>query len=119
MESKQGWTTEQVNDLIVHESGIHYHYTHVYRLLYKWGFKQKVPRKVHVNTASKEEKIQFKKRAKMVLDNLPKEFTAVSIEESFFFDSIVRKVWIFQNTRPVVRITGSHQHSSLFWCYQS
>jgi len=33
MESKQGWTTEQVNDLIVHESGIHYHYTHVYRLL--------------------------------------------------------------------------------------
>ena len=61
MESKQGWTTEQVNDLIVHESGIHYHYTHVYRLLYKWGFKQKVPRKVHVNTASKEEKIQFKK----------------------------------------------------------
>ena len=61
MESKQGWTTEQVNDLIVHESGIHYHYTHVYRLLYKWGFKQKVPRKVHVNTASKEEKEEFKK----------------------------------------------------------
>jgi len=51
----------------------------------------------------------------MVLDNLSKEFTAVSIDESFFFfDSIVRKVWIFQNTRPVVRITGSHQHSSLF-----
>ncbi|MGC2426527.1 MAG: helix-turn-helix domain-containing protein, partial [Nitrososphaeraceae archaeon] len=41
MESRQGgWTTKQVNDLIVNESGIHYHYTHVYRLLYKWGFKQ-------------------------------------------------------------------------------
>jgi hypothetical protein len=26
-----------------------------------WGFKQKVPRKVHVNTASKEEKEDFKK----------------------------------------------------------
>ena len=39
-ESRQGWTTKQVNDLIVNESGIHYHYTHVYRLLYKWGFKQ-------------------------------------------------------------------------------
>jgi transposase len=64
MESKQGWTTKQVNDLIVRESGIHYHYTHVYRLLYKWGFKQKVPRKVHVNTASKEEKNQFKKEQK-------------------------------------------------------
>jgi transposase len=55
------WSTEQVNDMIVEESGIQYHYTHVYRLLHKWGFKQKVPRKVHVNTASEEEKEQFKK----------------------------------------------------------
>lgn len=60
-ESKQGWSTKQVNDMIVKESGIKYHYTHVYRLLHKWGFKQKVPRKVHVNTASEEEKGQFKK----------------------------------------------------------
>ena len=61
-ESRQGgWTTKQVNDLIINESGIHYHYTHVNRLLYKWGFKQKLPRKVHVNTASKEEKEEFKK----------------------------------------------------------
>jgi putative transposase len=29
--------------------------------MHKWGFKQKVPRKVHVNTASKEEKERFKK----------------------------------------------------------
>lgn len=51
----------------------------------------------------------------MVLDNLPKGFTAVSMDESFFFfDSIIRKVWIFRSTRPVVRITGSHQHSCLF-----
>ena len=51
----------------------------------------------------------------MVLDNLPKGFTAVSLDESFFFfDSLVRKVWIFKNTRPVVRITGSHQQSCLF-----
>jgi transposase len=61
-ESKQGgWTTKQVNDLIVKESGIRHHYTHVYRLLHKWGFKQKVPRRVHVNTASNEEKEEFKK----------------------------------------------------------
>ena len=59
--SKQGWTTKQVNELIVKTSGIKYHYTHIYRLLRKWGFKQKVPRKVHVNTASKEEKEDFKK----------------------------------------------------------
>ena len=41
--------------------GIRYQYTHIYRLMYKWGFKQKVPRKTHVNTASKEEKEGFKK----------------------------------------------------------
>jgi hypothetical protein len=29
--------------------------------MHKWGFKQKVPRKVHVKTASKEEKERFKK----------------------------------------------------------
>jgi transposase len=60
-ESKQGWATKQVSDLIVRESGIHHHYTHVYRLLHKWGFKQKVPRRVHVNSASYEEKKNSKK----------------------------------------------------------
>ena len=60
--SKQGWTTKQVKDLIIRKSGIKYHFTHIYRLMYKWGFKQKVPRKVHVNTASNEEKERFKKQ---------------------------------------------------------
>ncbi len=60
--SKQGWTTKQVEELIIMKSGIKYHYTHIYRILRKWGFKQKVPRKVHVNTASPEEKEDFKKR---------------------------------------------------------
>ena len=61
--SKQGWTTKQVEELIIKKSGIKYHYTHIYRILRKWGFKQKVPRKVHVNTtASNEEKNDFKKR---------------------------------------------------------
>ena len=60
--SKQGWTTKQVEDLIVKKSGgIRYHYTHICRLLHKWGFKQKVPKQVHVNTASREEKERFKK----------------------------------------------------------
>ena len=48
--------------MIIKKSGIKYHYIHIYRILRKWGFKQKVPRKVHVNTASKEEKEDFKKR---------------------------------------------------------
>ena len=42
-------------------------------------------------------------------------FTIVSLDESFFFyDSLVRRVWIEENKRPVVRITGSHKHSCLF-----
>lgn len=60
---KEGWTTKQVEELIVKKSGgIRYHYTHIYRILRKWGFKQKVPRKVHVNTATRKEKDDFKKR---------------------------------------------------------
>jgi len=61
-ESDHGWATKQVEELIVRKSGIKYHYTHIYRILRKWGFRQKVPRKVHANTASKEEKEAFKKR---------------------------------------------------------
>lgn len=48
----QGWTTKQVEELIIQKTGIRYHYTHIYRILRKWGFKQKVPRKVHVNMDS-------------------------------------------------------------------
>ena len=61
-ESIQGWTTKQVEQLIIKKSGIKYHYIHIYRILRKWGFKQTAPRKVHVNTASVEEKEAFKKR---------------------------------------------------------
>ena len=59
--SKHGWTTNQVRDIIFREGGVRYQYTHVYRILQKWGFKQKVPRKVHINTASGKEKEDFKK----------------------------------------------------------
>ncbi len=42
-------------------------------------------------------------------------FTVVSTDESFFFyDSLVRRVWIDEDKRPVVRVTGSHQHSCIF-----
>lgn len=61
-ESNQGWTTKQVEQMIVEKTGVKYHYTHIYHVLRKWGFRQKVPRKVHVNTATREEKEIFKKR---------------------------------------------------------
>jgi transposase len=44
-----------------------------------------------------------------------KDFTIVSLDESFFFyDSPVRRVWIDAKKRPVVRIIGSHEISCLF-----
>lgn len=61
LENNQGWTTKQVRDIIFKEGGVRYHYTHIYRILHKWGFKQKVPRKVHITTASNKEKDDFKK----------------------------------------------------------
>jgi transposase len=61
-ESNQGWTTKQVEQMIVEKTRVKYHYTHIYHVLRKWGFRQKVPRKVHVNTAIREEKEIFKKR---------------------------------------------------------
>ena len=42
-------------------------------------------------------------------------FTIVSLDESFFFyDSLVRRVWVEEKKRPIVRVTGSHKHSCLF-----
>ena len=48
-------------------------------------------------------------------DKEKKGFTIVSVDESFFFyDFIVKRVWIDEDKRPIVRVTGSHQHSCIF-----
>src|SRR3982750_3396651 len=43
-------------------------------------------------------------------------FSVVSTDESFFFyDSLVRRVWIDEKKRPIVRVTAdSHKHSCIF-----
>jgi hypothetical protein len=42
-------------------------------------------------------------------------FTVVFTDESFFFyDCLVRRVWVDKKKRPIVRVTGSHQHSRIF-----
>ena len=44
--SKQGWTTKQIQDLIVKKSGgIRYHYTHIYRLMHKWDSNRRYQEK--------------------------------------------------------------------------
>ena len=60
--NNHGWTTKQVEESIIKKSGIKYHSIHICRILRKWGFKQKAPRKAHVNAASIEGKNHFKKR---------------------------------------------------------
>ena len=50
-----------------------------------------------------------------LLKELPPGFTIVCMDESFYtYDSLVRKVWIEKGSRPVVTVTGSHQHSVLY-----
>ncbi len=61
-ESNHGWTTKQVDEMIIEESGVKYNHNYIYSILCRWGFRQKAPRKVHVNTtASAEEKRLLKK----------------------------------------------------------
>jgi putative transposase len=54
LESKQGWMdykTGKGDEMISRESGVIYHYyIHICRILHNWGFRQKVPRKRHINT---------------------------------------------------------------------
>jgi transposase len=62
-ENPSGWKAKEIMDNIIHKkAGVRYHEVHIYRLLHKWGFSPKVPRKKFVNTASNEENKQFQKR---------------------------------------------------------
>ena len=88
-ENSQGWTTKQIEELIIKKSGIKYHYTHIYRILRRWGFKQKkIPRKVHINTSISRGKRGIQKKVTQILvdkQQEKEEFTSVSLDESFFF----------------------------------
>jgi putative transposase len=61
-ENPSGWKAKEIMNIIYQSTGVRYHEVHIYRLLHKWGFKPKVPQRRFVNTASKEEKREFKKR---------------------------------------------------------
>ena len=63
-DSNTGWDFRQVMDIIQKKTSVKYHEVHIYRLLHKWGFVPKVPMKRFVRTASKEEKMSFKKEYK-------------------------------------------------------
>src|SRR5215212_8055463 len=45
-ESKQGWTTKQVEELIIKKSGIKYHYTHIYPVSFvNWDLSRRFQEK--------------------------------------------------------------------------
>jgi len=60
-ENQSGWEAKQVMDIVYKKTGVRYHEVHLYRLLHRWIFSPKVPRKRFVNTASREEKEDFRK----------------------------------------------------------
>ena len=61
-ENPSGWKAKEIMNIIYKKTGVKSHEVHIYRLLHKWGFDPKVPRKRFVNTASNEEKKRFQKR---------------------------------------------------------
>ena len=61
-ENPSGWKAKEIMNIFYERTGIRYHEVHIYRLLHKWKFSPKVPRKRFINGASNEERKQFKKR---------------------------------------------------------
>ena len=127
---KQGWTTKQVEELIIKKSGIKYHYTHIYTVSFVNGAlskrfqercmlillhpkkRKRLSKKDRTDTCGCKQQQQQQQQQET-------KFTIVSLDESFFFyDSLVRRVWIDENKRPIVRVTGSHQTFMYFWCHK-
>ena len=65
-----GWRAKEIMNIIYEKTGVRYHQVHIYRLIHKWKLSPKVPRKRFVNAASNEERKQFKKRLRKLLEPL-------------------------------------------------
>ena len=115
IESQAGWEAKQVMNLIYEKTGVRYHEVHVYRLLHRWGVYHLVPQKRFVNTASKEEKEDFKKEY-WIYSQIPQGLTVAVQDESIFVHDVLvkRKLWFPKGSRPAVTVTGSHQKTCVF-----
>jgi len=129
--SKQGWTTKQVEELIIKKSGIKYHYTHIYIVSFVNGALSKrfqercmliLLHPMRKKTISKKDRTNIYEctAAAAAAAARNKVYHSIFLDESFFFyDSIVRRVWIDKEKRPIVRVTGSHKQTFMhFWCYK-
>ena len=124
IKGKQSWLDHKTSRRVNHikKSGIKYHHTHIYRILRKWRFRQKVPRKVHVNIqhSRKRKWISKKDTEQIFVDKHQQEqqesFTIISTwtNHSFFMILFCKKgFWIDESKRPIVRVTDSHKHSCI------
>jgi len=59
--SNTGWETKEVIDYIQNKTGVKYHEVHIRRLLHRWGFSLKAPKKRFVRRASDKDVKDFKK----------------------------------------------------------
>jgi hypothetical protein len=84
------------------------------------GFQTQGAKKSACKYCITRREIRFQKKAAEILvgkhiQQQQEGFILVSLDESFFFyDSLVRRVWIDKEKRLVVRVTGSHKHLCLF-----
>jgi hypothetical protein len=92
-------------NIIYDKTGVRYYEVHIYRLLHKWRFSPKIPRK---------EAIQ--KKTKQIISRISKDFTlAIEDESIFIHDALIRKrMWTPEGKRPIVTVTGSHQRTRVF-----
>lgn len=101
----------QVNNLLENESGILYHCTHVYRLLYKWGFKQKELR----NGRKRLLKKGYLKIATVLLNSLHDVLLKYSLKNpSFSLMVYVERLGISKYKAHFVIITGSYEQPCFF-----
>ena len=114
-DSSSGWDFRQVMDLIYNKTGVRYHEVHIYRLLHKWGFKSKDPKKICKYCFNKGQK-EIQKRVKQILSRLKTGWNIIVQDESIFvYDYVVRrKKWIIVDKRPIVTVTGSHKKTIVF-----
>ena len=114
-ESNQGWTTKQIEELIIMESGIKYHYSHIYRVVKKWGLRQKIPSKVQLTLLQKRKRMNSKKDLQDSCGYLheQKDFHSIFRRIFLLLRFLVRRVWMVRK-KDRNKDTGSHDFSCLF-----
>jgi hypothetical protein len=105
-----------MDELIVKKSGMNYHHTHIYPSSAGGASSRRRQERYMSTQQPKMRKMISKKATQIPLDRRQQQkeeekeglFTLMSLDESFLFcDFLVRRVWIEEGKRPIMRVTGS------------